>query len=334
MGDIPWPFRSADVLASGAISERRMRRLYRQLYPGVFVPRDAQLSATERAVAAWHWSRRQGIVAGLSASALHGAKWIDSDRPAELVFDNYRTPSGLTVHQDSLLANEITEVHGTNATTPARTAFDLGRRLTLGHAVERIDALMNATGLTTPEVHAVLAGHPGVRGVVRLREVLELVDAGAESPQETRTRLLLVRSGFPKPQTQIRVLDRFGDFVALVDMGWEDAKVGIEFDGAQHWTDPRQRSRDIDRAAALTDEGWTIIRVTSELLRHRPGTIVSRVDEALQLASLRLTTVFPRKRRETQTQQKRAQAQAAFPDRTSIAATDPRTSSTVIATNR
>ncbi|MBF9317073.1 DUF559 domain-containing protein [Mycobacteroides chelonae] len=295
MGDIPWPFRSADVLASGAISERRMRRLYRQLYPGVFVPRDAQLSATERAVAAWHWSRRQGIVAGLSASALHGAKWIDGDRPAELVFDNYRTPSGLTVHQDSLLANEITEVHGTNATTPARTAFDLGRRLTLGHAVERIDALMNATGLTTPEVHAVLADHPGVRGVVRLREVLELVDAGAESPQETRTRLLVVRSGFPKPQTQIRVLDRFGDFVARVDMGWEDAKVGVEFDGAQHWTDPRQRSRDIDRAAALTDEGWTIIRVTSELLRHRPGTIVSRVDEALQMASLRLTTVFPPK---------------------------------------
>ncbi|WP_078290619.1 DUF559 domain-containing protein [Mycobacterium sp. D16R24] len=299
MGEIPalpaWPFRSADALASGAISERRLRRLYRQLYPGVFVPRDAQLTATERAVAAWHWSRRLGIVAGLSASALHGAKWIDGDRPAELVCGNYRTPSGLTVHQDSLLANEITEVDGMKATTPARTAFDLGRRLTINHAVERIDALMNATSLTTSQVHAVLADHRGVRGVVLLREVLELVDAGAESPQETRARLLLVRSGFPKPQTQIRVFDRFGDFVARVDMGREEAKVGIEFDGAQHWTDARQRSRDIDRAAALTDEDWTIIRVTSELLRHRPGTIVSRVDEALRIASLRLTTVFPPK---------------------------------------
>lgn len=295
MGDIsaspPWPFRSADVLATGAISERRLRRLYRQLYPGVFVPRDAQLTAAERAIAAWEWSRRQAVVAGLSASALHGAKWIDGDLPAELVHGNYRAPAGISVHLDSLLAGETVEVDGMKITTPARTAFDLGRRLTLGLAVERVDALMNMTGLTAPEVHAVLAAHRGARGTVRLREVLALVDAGAESPQETRTRLLLVRSGFPKPQTQIRVVDRFGDFVARVDMGWEKPKVGIEFDGALHWTDARQRSRDVDRAVALADEGWTIIRVTSELLRHRAGTIVSRVDEALRTASLRLATV-------------------------------------------
>lgn len=295
MGDISasprWPFRSADVLATGAISERRLRRLYRQLYPGVFVPRDAQLTATERAIAAWEWSRRQGVVAGLSASALHGAKWIDGDLPAELVHGNYRTPAGISVHLDSLLVGETVEFDGMTITTPARTAFDLGRRLTLDLAVERVDALMNVTGLTAPEVHAILAAHRGARGTARLREVLALVDAGAESPQETRTRLLLVRSGFPKPQTQIRVVDRFGDFVARVDMGWEKPKVGIEFDGAHHWTDAHQRSRDVDRAAALADEGWTIIRVTSELLRHRAGTIVSRVDAALRTASLRLATV-------------------------------------------
>jgi hypothetical protein len=48
------------------------------------------------------------------------------------------------------------------------------------------------------------------------------MDGGAESPQETRTRLLLIAAGFPKPQTQIVVLDEFGDFVGRVDMGWEE----------------------------------------------------------------------------------------------------------------
>ena len=63
-------------------------------------------------------------------------------------------------------------------------------------------------------------------------------------------------------------------------MGWKDHKVGIEFDGAQHWTDAGQRSRAIDRAKELADEGWRIVRVSSDMVRHRAGTIVSRVAEA------------------------------------------------------
>ena len=31
----------------------------------------------------------------------------------------------------------------------------------------------------------------------------------------------------------------------------------------QHWTDPAQRTRDIDRYAELADLGWVIIRVNS-----------------------------------------------------------------------
>jgi hypothetical protein len=55
------------------------------IYPGVRVPRGAELSATDRARAALLWSRRDGVIAGLSASAMLGAKWIDADRLAELI---------------------------------------------------------------------------------------------------------------------------------------------------------------------------------------------------------------------------------------------------------
>ena len=40
-----------------------------------------------------------------------------------------------------------------------------------------------------------------------------LVDAGAESPQETRVRLVLVAAGFPRPETQIPVYDEWGQLV-------------------------------------------------------------------------------------------------------------------------
>ena len=48
------------------------------------------------------------------------------------------------------------------------------------------------------------------------------------------------------------------------------------------YTDPRQRSRDIDRIAELTALGWLIVRVSGEMLRHRPAVIVGRVCGALR----------------------------------------------------
>ena len=82
---------------------------------------------------------------------------------------------------------------------------------------------------------------------MRLRSVLDLVDGGAESPRESRLRLLLIRAGLPRPETQIA----FRDLRIRVDMGWRRWQVAVEYDGAQHWTDPRQRSWDIDRIALL-----------------------------------------------------------------------------------
>ncbi|HEX7827372.1 MAG TPA: hypothetical protein VF477_20895, partial [Mycobacterium sp.] len=50
----------------------------------------------------------------------------------------------------------------------------------------------------------------------------------------------------------------------------------------QHWTDANQRSRDIDRIAELNALRWTIVRVSSEMLRYRPTTVVARTRSALR----------------------------------------------------
>ncbi|EUA02382.1 hypothetical protein I546_6208 [Mycobacterium kansasii 732] len=278
----------AEALAAAAIPERAMRSMYERVYPGVYVPSGAELTASQRARAAWLWSRRRAVVAGNSAAALLGAKWVDPRAPAELVYDNRRPPAGITVHTETVLPTEMLTVEGIPVTSPARTTFDIGRRTaTRLRAVQRLDALANATDVKGTEVEAVIAEHPGARGLLRLRRVLPLVDGGAESPQETRTRLVLVDAGLPRPQTQLRVFDEYGDFVARIDMGYEELRVGIEYDGPQHWTDPGQRDRDIDRYTALLDLGWTIIRVSSELLRYRQGTFIGRVVAAMQAAGWR-----------------------------------------------
>jgi REase_MTES_1575 len=281
-------FIGSEALAAKALPERAMRSLYRAVYPGVFSPGDIGLTARERAQAAWLWSRRKAVIAGNSAAALLGAKWVDPALDAELIHDNRHSPAGIAVHTETLLPGEVVEVDGMPVTSPARTAFDVGRwTFSRLHAVQRLDALANATDVKTNDVEAVMAEHRGTRGLVRLRAVLPLVDGGAESPQETRTRLVLIDAGLPAPQTQFRVCDQYGDFVARIDMGYGDLRVGIEYDGPQHWTDPEQRDRDIDRHTALLDLGWTIIRVSSDLLRYRQGTIIARVVAAMHAAGWR-----------------------------------------------
>lgn len=209
-----------------------------------------------------------------------GAKWIEGDSPAELVHTNRRPPPMILVQTAVLPDNETTAVDGMTVTTAARTAFDLGRRLSVRQGVQRIDALMNATRLTVHEVVAVVDRHPGVRGLNRLRRVLELVDGGAESPYESLTRLMLVQAGLPPPQTQVRAVDEFGFTVAFLDMAWPEKRVAVEYDGAHHWTDPRQRRRDIERLAALESLGWIVIRISSDMLRT-PAAVVARVRAAL-----------------------------------------------------
>lgn len=159
-----------------------------------------------------------------------------------------------------MLDGETCPIDGRIVTTPPRTAFDLGRRLEFDRAVEVLDALCNATELEPAQVLEVAERHTGARCLVQLLRVLELVDGGAESPPETRTRLLIVRHGLPRPDTQIKVRNSSGHIVVRSDLGWECWRVLVEYDGDHHWLDERQRSRDIDRLADLEALGWAVPR--------------------------------------------------------------------------
>ena len=279
--ELEWPLRGWEAVEAEALTARQLRRFYAPVYPGVHNPRGAELSAAQRAIAAWLWSRRRGVVAGLSAAALLGTKWIEPGLPAELIHTNRRMPPMLDVHTDALAAAEIQRVNGIPVTTPARTAFDIGRRLDLVAGVARVDAVMNATDVKVRDIEAVAAGRPGVRGLTQLSRTLDLVDGGAESPYESLTRMLFARAGFPRPETQIPVVDEYGILVAVIDMGWRDYLVGVDFEGAHHWTDPRQWRWDAERYSLLPELGWFDVRVTSGMVHNSPRRFLDRVGRAL-----------------------------------------------------
>jgi Protein of unknown function (DUF559) len=215
------------------------------------------------------------ILAGLSAAAVLGTKWVDDAAPAEIVRADRHTQRGIVAHSYQVAADEVRTIRGMRVTTAARTAFDIGRGLPVAKAVPILDALFNATGAKPADVIAVANRRPGTRGIRRLRAALDLADGGAESPQETRVRLLLIGAGLPRPETQIE-FRRLHRRRIRVDLGWRQWKVAVEYDGIQHWDDPYQRAWDIERIALLEAAGWSVIRVSAAML-SRPQVIVERV---------------------------------------------------------
>lgn len=258
------PFIGSESVASSRLTPYELRTKFTAIHRDVYIARGLDLTAATRAHAAWLWSQRRGVVAGRSASALHGAKWIDARRPAEIIHDNRHVPAGVRSWSDCIDADEIVQLAGMTVTSPARTALDIASRYPLGEAIAMIDSLSRATDLKVADVELLADRYKGRRGIRRARAALSLVDAGAESPRETWLRLLLVRAGFPAPQTQIPVYDEYGQLVAVLDMGWEDMKLAVEYEGDHHRTDRRQFHRDIRRAEALADLGWAVIRITAE----------------------------------------------------------------------
>ncbi|AKS30664.1 endonuclease domain-containing protein [Mycolicibacterium goodii] len=271
------PFIGSAAVRRGVLTRRQLARHYTALYRDVYVPRDLEVTARIRAEAAW--LATGAPLAGTSAAAVLGTKWLKPDLPAEIVRADRHAPPGIVAHSWTLGAGETCLVAGMDATTAARTAFDLGRLHRAEVAVPLVDALLNATGTKPADVLAVADAHPGARGVARLRAVLPMVDGGAESPQESRLRMVLIRGGLPAPQTQIE----FRDLHIRVDMGWREWRVAVEYDGVQHWSDRRQRSWDIDRIALLEEAGWVVVRVSAEMLT-RPDVVVERVRAKLRAA--------------------------------------------------
>jgi hypothetical protein len=272
------PFIGSEAVATGRITPYQLRSRFVSVYPNVYVPAGTELTAAMRARAAWLWTRRRGVVAGRSAAALHGAKWVDARGPAELLYDNRHVPRGLRAWSDRFADDEIVTVRGVPTTSPARTALDIACRRPVDKAVTEIDALARATHLKVADVELLVERYPGRRGMKAAREALALVDAGAESPRETWLRLLVIRAGFPPPQTQLKIYDdRYGVLVGEVDMGWEAVKVALDYEGEHHRMTRRVFNKDIRRSELITELGWIHVRVTVE---DTPAVIVRRLQAA------------------------------------------------------
>ncbi|OBC04806.1 hypothetical protein A5784_11940 [Mycobacterium sp. 852013-50091_SCH5140682] len=270
------PFIGSEAIAAGKLTRHDLRTRFVAVHQDVYVARGTRPTAVLRAKACWLRSRGHGVLAGFSASAMHGSRWVGAELPAYIIDTNRRPARGIVTWSDALDDDEICLIAGMRVTTAVRTAVDLACKFPEATAVPAIDALARATKTKVADIELAAQRHAGRRGIKQARNTIALVDPGAESPRETWLRLLVVHAGYPRPETQYPVYNEFGVLIGEVDMAWPDLKIALEYEGRDH-LDPDQLRKDILRVEEMTRADWIVIRVTC---RDGKGGILKRLATA------------------------------------------------------
>ncbi len=225
---------------------------------------------------------------GISLSAPFDQDWrIHLARSAENWKPRRRNVVG---HQLTFKPGEVVELDGVRLTSPARTWLDLAQSMTIDGIVAAGDSIVVEHGDEHPrprtalasleDLKAMVAAHPGMRGVRKARLALDFIRVGADSPPETQMRLLLVQAGLPEPTLNHVIFNTWGAPAVWPDAAYLRERVALQYDGGHHG-EPEQYQRDIRRQALTERLGWREVRVHhDDLLGARPE-VVRKVRRAL-----------------------------------------------------
>ncbi|MDP9392604.1 MAG: hypothetical protein M3P89_14845 [Actinomycetota bacterium] len=189
--------------------------------------------------------------------------------------------TGLAVHGRRLQPQDVMLHHGLSITSGAQTFLDLAPSTWPGDLVAIGDSLLRGGHMTVDTLTERLARADRVRGVVRARACAPLLSGKAMSRPESLIRYWVATSDLPSPRAQIPVHDRWGVVRAHADLGFEQWKVALEYEGRQH-ADDDQFGRDIDRYSLMAADGWVTLRfakrqlIRAVILDRTRRTLVSR----------------------------------------------------------
>ena len=115
-----------------------------------------------------------------------------------------RPSSELMVHQR--IGAPLRKIQGRLATAPAWTAVEIARTIRRSRALAVLDAALHVECCTSAELSAAVDEQKGRRGIVHVRELVELADGRAESPMESEARLVFIDGGLPLPELQYEIV--------------------------------------------------------------------------------------------------------------------------------
>ena len=265
------PLLLREALAGGITRGELRSRRWRRPFHGVHVAQSLPDGDVElRIRAASRLLPPDGAVTGWAAAWWLGVTTLDGrDRfggslDVPLVIPTHRQLTrrpGIAVTRATLPATESAVVRGVPVTVALRTCFDQLRNGQLVDAVVALDAMLHAGAVDLTQMWPYVAAHRGWRGIEQARAAIGLADARAESPTETRLRLIWVGGGLPCPECNAWIYDDQGRFLARTDLLDVEAAVAVEYDGEVHRA-AKRHAADLRRERRLSAAGIIVARFT------------------------------------------------------------------------
>lgn len=165
-----------------------------------------------------------------------------------------------------LESREVILTHGLPVVAPADTWVDLGEYIGVGKPIGLDDAIIagdaaaNLTG-GVRSLRAAIERRVRPRGKVTLTYALQFVRMRSWSAMETRSRLMVVRSGLPEPQHNADLLSPSGEWLGVGDLVWEQQRVVGEFQGVEFHSRPRQARHDFSRRGRVERGEWAFVEI-------------------------------------------------------------------------
>lgn len=202
-----------------------------------------------------------------TAGELFGAPVTPSPEPHVALTPRRVLPqwTGVVVHSRRLEPQDVASHAGLRVTSGAQTFLDLAPTTWPADLVAIGDALLRSGHMTVESLTERLGRADRVRGVVRARACAPFLSGQAMSRPESLIRYWVTTSDLPTPQAQIPIHDRRGVVRVHADLGFEEWKVALEYEGRQH-ADDAQFSRDIDRYSLMAADGWLTLRFAKQHL--------------------------------------------------------------------
>lgn len=223
---------------------------------------------------------------------------MDDDERLHVVRDTLdgstRRP-GVAGHR-GIEARHVDHVNGIPVTSLADTWVDMGELIGPGKPVGLDDLIVlgDAIALRLGSVQPMreaLEKRVRPRGKLTLLEALEWIRYGAQSPGETRTRLVLVRAGLPEPALNRPIITAERIWLGRPDLMWRDQRVLIEYQGEEFHTEKKDRARDEARHAGFRDDDWEVVLVWKDGINSTDARreLVLRIAELLGIPREALT---------------------------------------------
>jgi very-short-patch-repair endonuclease len=221
---------------------------------------------------------------GLTALWLHGVG-LDSGERIEVTVPpaaGVSGRSGLLLRRSTLGPRDVVRIRGLPATRVPRALAEVCCNQSLTEAVVMADAALHQRRVSVDDLRCWVRENRGRHGIRRLRQVIELAEPAAESPMESRLRMVIVLGGLPRPRSQVTIRNSEGAFVGRPDLYYELERLGIEYDGAVHRDSLADDNR---RQNRLLREGVRLLRFTARDVVGDPDFVVNQVRGMLHATS-------------------------------------------------